>query len=673
VFAKTVRLGAKYDADLITLETFNDLYELKAAIIAVKENCDLPFFVSCAFSGDRKLMTGADALTVLSLAESMGACAVGLHCSYGPKALYDTAKEFLRYASVPVIFKPNAGIPSVKNGETVFDINAVDFANECALLVKEGVRIVGGCCGTTPEYIRELSNLCKDIAPTEISPKNQTVVTSYDRAVIFGERPILIGEKINPTGKKRFKQALVENDINYVLKEAVAQTQAGANALDVNVGTPETDEINLLYKVVGEIQTVTDLPLQIDSSDPKALEKAMRIYNGKPLINSVGGKAESMQAIFPLVKKYGGTVIALTLDENGIPTTADGRFEIAKKIKDTAADFGILPKDIIFDPLTMTVSADNNAAAITLKTLKMITEKLGCKTVLGVSNVSFGLPCRDTVNAAFFAAALQNGLSAAILNPFSHSMMQTYYTYNLLAGLDPNCGDYLAFCENNPEISANGFNPINATANAQTTDLKEAVIKGLKEEAKNLTAELLKTREPLQIVNGEIIPALDIVGKAFEEKTVFLPQLLMCAESAGAAFEIIKEKVPAKKDKQGFKIVLATVKGDIHDIGKNIVKLLLENYGFEVMDLGKDVEPQTVVDAVIKSGAALAGLSTLMTTTGPAMAETVKLIHAKAPFCKVVVGGAVLTPEYAKSFEADFYCADAMETVHCAKALQNNK
>ena len=670
VFSKTVRLGAKYGADLITLETFNDLYELKAAIIAVKENCGLPFFVSCAFSKDQKLMTGADALSVVALCESMGACAVGLNCSYGPKALAPTALKFLEYASVPVIFKPNAGLPTVKDGKTVFDVGPKEFAEECAALVKKGVRIAGGCCGTTPKYIEEVINACKDLPVAPLVEKDHTVVCSYGKSVLFEDKPVIIGERINPTGKKKFRQALIDNSINYVLQEAIGQVGAGADILDVNVGTPETDEVALLGEVVAQIQTVTEAPLQIDSSDPAALERAMRIYNGKPLINSVNGKEESMKAVFPLIKKYGGTVIALTLDENGIPDSAKSRFAIAQKIKDTAKAYGILPKDIIFDPLTMTVSANPDAAKITLQSLELINQNTPCKTVLGVSNVSFGLPGRDSINAAFFAAALSRGLSAAILNPYSREMMQTYYTHNLLDGYDKNCKEYLEFCESNPQESKT---TVTAAKNEdlQVSDLKTAIIKGFKSRSQEITEQLLQDCQPLEIVNDYIIPALDAVGKGFEQKTVFLPQLLMSAESAGAAAEIIKDKLPAKQTENGFVIVLATVKGDIHDIGKNIVKLLLENYGFKVIDLGKDVEPDAVLSAVQKYKAPLVGLSALMTTTVPFMEQTLKLVHDKAPFCKVIVGGAVLTPEYAKAIGADFYAADAMETVKCAKTLQN--
>lgn len=670
VFSKTVKLGVKYGVDLVLIETMNDCYETKAALLAVKESCDLPVLVSNAYNEDGKLMTGASPSSMVALLEGMGATAIGANCSLGPKQLINVAEELLENASIPVILKPNAGLPKSVDGKTIFDVTPEEFANDLSTLLKKGLRVVGGCCGTTPDYIKALTEKTKDIVPTEIKDKNLTVVSSYTKAVKFLNSPILIGERINPTGKKRFKQALIENDIGYILNEGVNQQEKGVDILDVNVGLPDIDENAMLKRVVTELQAVTDLPLQIDTADVGAMENALRIYNGKALINSVNGKKESMESIFPLVKKYGGVVVALTLDENGIPSSYEGRVEIAKKILATAKEYGISKKDIIFDTLAMTISADNKAGLATLKALNIIKNELGCHTSLGVSNISFGLPVRDAVNGVFFALALENGLSAAIMNPYSLDMMKTYYTYKALKGLDENCAEYI----NASEGFVTNTAPIEATKQTSnesySSELQHAVIKGFKEKAKEITKELLKTTKPLEIVNKEIIPALNIVGTGFENKTMYLPQLLMSAEAAKSAFEAIKEFMSngEKAESKGV-FVIATVHGDIHDIGKNIVKLLLENYGFDVIDLGKDVPPEAIVEAVIKTKAKLVGLSALMTTTVPAMEETIKLLKKDAPWCKTVVGGAVLTKEYADKIGADKYAKDAMETVRYAEEV----
>lgn len=667
IFSKTVKLGVKYGVDLILIETMNDSYETKAALLAVKENCDLPVLVSNAYNEDGKLMTGASPAAMVALLEGMGATAIGANCSLGPKQLTKVAEELLENASVPVILKPNAGLPEVNNGETRFNVTPEEFSTDVTNLLKKGLRVVGGCCGTTPDYIKALTEKSKDLKPIEIKNKNLTVVSSYTKAVKFLNSPILIGERINPTGKKRFKQALIENDIAYILNEGVSQQEKGVHILDVNVGLPDIDENEMLKKTVGELQAVIDLPLQIDTADVVAMENALRIYNGKALVNSVNGKKESMKAVFPLVKKYGGVVVALTLDENGIPETAEGRVKIAKNILNVAKEYGIEKNNIIFDTLAMTISADQNAANETLKALDIIKNELGCHTSLGVSNVSFGLPNRDVLNSVFFALALENGLSGAIMNPFSSEMMKTYYTFKALKGLDDNCADYISFADSFTTTVIDNKKET-ATASENSSELQYAVIKGFKEKASEITKELLKTEAPLQIVNGEIIPALNEVGLGYENKTVYLPQLLMSAESAKSSFEVIKEFMTnGEKAESKGTFVIATVRGDIHDIGKNIVKLLLENYGFDVTDLGKDVPPETVVESVIKTNAKLVGLSALMTTTVPAMEETIKLLHQKAPWCKVVVGGAVLTKEYAKKIGADKYAKDAMETVRFAE------
>ena len=673
VFAETVRIGTSCGVDLILIETMNDSYETKAALLAAKENSDIPVIVCNAYGEDGKLMTGASPAAMAAMLEGMGAAALGANCSLGPRQLRGVAMELLQNASVPVILKPNAGLPRSVDGKTVFDVTAEDFSDEVCELVKKGIRVVGGCCGTTPSYIKALTDKTRGMTPVPVRDKNLTVVSSYTHAVKLGKAPILIGERINPTGKKRFKQALLENDMDHILAEGVKQQEKGVHILDVNVGLPGIDEVTVLKNAVCELQAVIDLPLQIDTSDIRAMEAALRRYNGKAMINSVNGKEESMEAVFPLVKKYGGVVVALTLDENGIPATADGRVEIAEKILRRAAAYGIGKNDIVFDTLTMTVSADNTAALTTLEALRRIKNGLGCHTSLGVSNVSFGLPCRDAVNSVFFAMALENGLSAAIMNPYSADMMKTYYTYNALSGLDENCAAYIGASDSFAAVPSPGTAaPAAAARTAEdfSSELQRAVVKGLRDRAADITRELLVSIPPLDIVNNEIIPALNIAGTGFENKTVYLPQLLMSAEAAKSAFEVIKTHVSGSGKTAGKGVfVIATVHGDIHDIGKNIVKLLLENYGFDVVDLGKDVPPETVAEAVVRLHAPLAGLSALMTTTVPAMEETIKLLREKAPWCKTVVGGAVLTQEYADKIGADKYAKDAMETVRYAESV----
>ncbi len=668
LFAHTVRLGVKYGADLIIIETMNDSYETKAALLAAKENSSLPVIVTNAYGENGKLMTGADCDVMVAMLEGMGADAIGANCSLGPEQLAPIVKRICERASVPVAVKPNAGLPRVENGKTVFDVSVREFAECVSDMVRAGARLCGGCCGTTPEHIRETASLVKNIVSVPTENKGITVVSSYSRTVDFAFSPVLIGERINPTGKKRFKQALAENDMAYILNEGIKQQEAGAHILDVNVGLPEIDEKDMLCRAVSGLQEVTDLPLQIDTADYAAMEAALRLYNGKALVNSVNGKAESMANIFPAVKKYGGTVIALTLDENGIPATAEGRVEIAKKILGVAAEYGIDKKDIIFDTLAMAVSADSSAANVTLEALCRIKNELGCHTSLGISNISFGLPEREAVNSAFFAMALERGLSAAIMNPHSAQMMRVYHSYRVLKGMDADCSDYISAI---PMLSVTS----GASASEKKTEdtqntLHRAIIKGMRSEAAAFTQKMLETHGALDIVNAEIIPALDEIGKGYEENRIYLPQLLMSAEAAKAAFEIIKDGASSEGKAQGRgKVVIATVEGDIHDIGKNIVKLLLENYGFDVTDLGKDVSAEKIVDAVAETGAPIVGLSALMTTTVPAMEKTIKLLREKAPGCKVVVGGAVLTEEYAARIGADKYAGDAMTTVRYAEEV----
>lgn len=666
-YAKTVKIGVKYGVDLIFIETMNDSLDTKAAVLAAKENSDLPIFVSNAYGEDGTLMTGATPAAMVAMLEGLGVDALGANCSLGPKQLSGVVSEYLKYASVPVLLKPNAGLPKSVNGQTVYDVLPEEFSDTMRRFANDGIRILGGCCGTNPDYIALTVQKTKDIAPRPVTNKNITMVSSYTHAVEFKDTPVLIGERINPTGKKLFKEALRNNDIDYILNEGLKQQEKGVHILDVNVGLPEIDETEMLQKVCFELQSIIDLPLQIDTTDICAMEAALRRYNGKAMINSVNGKEKNMKEIFPLVKKYGGLVVCLTLDENGIPETAEKRVEIAKKMISTAKKYGIDKKDLIFDTLAMTVSADNNSAVATLKALNTIKNELNCHTSLGVSNVSFGLPNRDILNGAFFTLALENGLSAAIMNPNSNEMMKSYYAFKALKGLDENCSDFIENIEkyavSQPAVTANA--PVGNNSNDAESELQRAVVKGLKEKASAITAALLENTDPLEIVNSQIIPALDIVGKGFEHKTMYLPQLLISAEAASSAFEKIKLKMkenPSETVSKG-KFVIATVKGDIHDIGKNIVKLIMENYGFEVYDLGKDVPPEKIVEEAVRTNTKLVGLSALMTTTVPAMAETIKQLREKASDVKVIVGGAVLTQEYADSIGADFYAKDAMETV----------
>ena len=676
LFAKMVKLGVKYGVDCIFIETMGDSYETKAALLAVKENCDLPVFVSCAYGEDGKLMTGATPSAMAALVEGMGADGIGVNCSTGAKQMLPVVEELLSVSSLPVLVKPNAGLPVCRNGKTEYDTDEKEFAKYLRIFAEKGARLIGGCCGTTPAFIQETVKALKGVSPKPVQEKNITCVSSYTHAVEFS-KPVLIGERINPTGKKRFKQALKEGDISYILNEGLAQKEKGAHILDVNVGMPEIDEKQELPKYIKELQAVLNLPLQIDTSDPVAMEKAMRVYNGKPLVNSVNGKEESMQAVFPLVKKYGGVVVGLTLDEKGIPETAEGRVAIAEKIIARAKEYGISQKDIIVDPLTLTVGTDCKAGETTLRALREIKNRLGVHTSLGVSNISFGLPNREILNAVFFAQALENGLSAAIVNPNSVEILKTYYAFLALKGLDVGATEYIRFAtEILPTLTAvqvSTAQGLGSTALQGGSPLKNAIVQGLKAEAETACEILLKEKSALEIVNTEIVPALDEVGKAYEEKRVYLPQLLMSAESAKSAFEKIKTHLLQSGETQTkkCKIVLATVKGDIHDIGKNIVGTLLENYGFEVIDLGRDVPPERIVEETLKTGAPIVGLSALMTTTVPSMEETIRLLREKETNTKILVGGAVLTKEYAESIGADAYAKDGMESVRYAEKVYN--
>ena len=658
LYKEQVVAGENAGADLILIETMGDLYEIKAAVLAAKEHTDLPVLVSMIFDEKGILLTGADIKTAIITLEGLGVDGIGMNCGLGPDQMLELLKEMKKYSSTPIFVQPNAGLPVSINGVTTYNVTPEEFAQKQLQILKNGACALGGCCGTTPDHIKAMIDLCKNESIEKINKKQITAVTSYSKTVIFENKPIIIGERINPTGKKMLKEALRNNDMDYIYREGVTQADAGADVLDVNVGLPEIDEPTMMQNAVLGLQSILNTPLQIDTSDIVAMEKALRIYNGKAMVNSVNGKAKVMDEVFPLVKKYGGVLVCLTLDENGIPETTDGRINIAKRIIAKAEEYGITRENLVFDPLCMTVSTNKDNAKITLECIEKLTNDLGVKTVLGVSNVSFGLPNRELLNSAFFTLAMQKGLSAGIINPKSDAMMNAYYSYCALCGLDDNFEQYIA-------------NVTDTKTEVKTTDvdLKTAVVKGLKNQAKEQTKLELQTKTPIEIIDGILVPALNEVGKGFEENTIFLPSLLMSAETAGASFEIIKEYMVnsgAKSEEKG-KILIATVEGDIHDIGKNIVKVLLENYGFSVIDMGKDISPEAIAEKAEKENIKLVGLSALMTTTVPSMEKTISLLKAKNPQIAVMVGGAVLTEDYAKTIGADFYGKDAMASVRIAE------
>lgn len=732
IFRTTIDFGLEADVDAIVIETMNDAYETKAAVVAAKEaresakkddiNADnyVPILVTNVYDLQCHLLTGANPETMVAILEGLGVDALGLNCSLGPKEMFEPAKQLIQAVSVPVIVKPNAGLPREVDGKTVFDVGPEEFASEMKKIAELGAAILGGCCGTTPEHI---STLKKTLSANEnfiplykpIEQKNKTIIASYTHTVQIGGDavPVLIGERINPTGKKKFKEALRNKDLPYIIHQGLEQEEAGAHVLDVNVGLPEIDEKEMMVKVMTELQSVTNLPLQIDTSSPEVMEAALRRYNGKALVNSVNGKQHIMDAVFPLVKKYGGVVVGLTIDEEGIPETTEGRVRIAKKIYENAAKYGIPKKDVIIDSLTMAVSSDTNAAKATLETIKIVRDELGGSSVLGVSNISFGLPNRPFVTSTFFTLAMHNGLGAAIMNPLDNEMMKAWHCFVLLKGQDKDCLNYLKFSEKydekkkaetdkealsgvqsavnaiysafpsfgqvNPAILRNAsvVEVLETTKNAESAEppsgtLQHAVIHGLKEDSARFTEQLLNNgTAAVDVIDKNLIPGLDYVGKKFEQKKMYLPQLLMAADAAKSAFEVIKsylEKTGQKGEPKGTCIV-ATVHGDIHDIGKNIVKVLLENYDFNVIDLGKDVPPEVVVEACKKDHVELVGLSALMTTTVPAMKATIELLRKECPWAKCCVGGAVMTQEYADSIGADFYGKDAMDTVKYAQKV----
>lgn len=739
IFGEVVRIGAREGADLVLIETMNDSYEAKAAVLAAKENCDLPVFITCVFDGSGKMLTGGTPESMVAMLEGLGVDALGVNCSLGPAQMIPIVERLVKASHVPVLVNPNAGLPKSVDGRTVYDVDPEAFAGYMKQIAALGAAAVGGCCGTTPDYIRAEIAAVRPLPLLPPQGREQTVIASFSRTVEIGRaaRPVIIGERINPTGKKRFKQALVDHDIDYIVDQGLQQEDAGADVLDVNVGTPEIDEVALLDEVVCRLQSVLALPLQIDTSNPEAMERALRHYNGKALINSVNGKQEVMAEVFPLVKKYGGVVVALALDEGGIPDNADDRIRIAEKIYATAAEYGIRREDIVIDGLCMTVSSDPRSALVTLETIRRIRDELGGSSILGVSNISFGLPARELINAYFFEMALQNGLSCAIINPNNQAMMQAYRAFCALTNQDENFQNfitaYAGYKSPDKQVSdaltayktrvlnalgvsagdlqatgrplggnvggagfgaaglsagnvsgagtganAGSFGSGSATgaddgrgpgALAGKSRLVEAIERGMAKPAAEATREALLTRNALDIINQDLVPALDVVGQGFEKGTVFLPQLLMAAEAAKAAFAVVKESMAGSAQESKGRVILATVKGDIHDIGKNIVKVLLENYGYDVIDLGKDVPPETIVETALRENIRLVGLSALMTTTVVNMEETIRQLHEQKPDCRIVVGGAVMTQDYADKIGADCYGRDAMTTVRYADEL----
>lgn len=655
--------------DLILIETMNDTLEMKAALLAAKENSSLPVFVTCVYDASGKMLTGASPEVAVEILQGLGADAIGLNCSLGPDLMCDLVSRFVESSSIPLVVNPNAGLPEVIGDKTVFSFDESEFASYMVKMAPYSA-VMGGCCGTSPEYIKALAQATRDIPLQPITKKYHTRVTSFAKYAEIGPRTLIVGERLNPTGKKKLKEALRSGDMSYVLLEATAEAEAGAHVLDVNVGLPDIDEKTKMCEVIKTVQSVCDLPLQIDSADPKVLETAMRIYNGKPLVNSVNGSESSMSAVLPLVKKYGGAVIALTLDENGIPSDVGGRVEIARRIIARAADYGIDKKDVIVDPLALAVSADPKGALVTLGAVRALAEE-GIYTSLGVSNISFGLPRRDVINSAFFSAALATGLNVAIINPLAEGMMNAYRAHEALFNMDPECGDYIAYATSLPEEKSNqGVTRVEKNADVTPINtLREAICRGLSKKAGEIASSLISEADAMLVIENEIIPALDEVGKRFERGETFLPSLLSSAEAATVAFGEVRKAITTGKGESTGEIVLATVLGDMHDIGKNIVRVILESHGFTVHDLGRNVSPEAVLAAVERTGARLVGLSALMTTTVPAMERTVKLIAKEHPDVKVMVGGAVMTREYAKMIGADYYAADAMGAARVCKSF----
>lgn len=646
------------DADLIVLETMTDLYEVKSAVLAVKENSDKPLFVTMTFEENQRTFTGVSVECMATLLQSLGVDAIGVNCSLGADELYPIVKKLSENTNLPLIVKANAGLPDPVTNK--FNVTPEQFAESNYRIADLGVKIFGGCCGTTPEHIKALAEKVNqhDFIERNYIPKS--CVCSAVKCVEINQ-PRVIGERINPTGKKLFKQALLDNNIDYILNQAIEQVHAGADILDVNVGLPSIDEKSMMIRVVKAVQSVVDVPLQLDSTIPEVLDAGLRVYNGKPIVNSVNGEDESLEKILPLVKKYGASVVGLTLDKNGIPKTSEGRFAIAEKILNKALEYGIPKEDVYIDCLTLTASAEQEGVMETLNALKRVKEELGLKTVLGVSNISFGLPNRELITRTFLTMALQNGLDLPIINPNIDSIIGAVRAYKLLKGIDKNSVEFISIYsqENTPKPVVDKKSDI---------DIFYALENGMKNDGVRITGELLENNDPMEVINNYLVPALDIAGDKFEKGKIFLPQLILTAGTAQACFEVIKEKIVQKGDKpvSKGKVVLATVKGDIHDIGKNIVKVLLESYGYDVIDLGKDVDKSAILKSAVENQVKLVGLSALMTTTLKSMEETIELLNQHYPECKTVVGGAVLTPDYAEKIHADFYAKDAKETVDIA-------
>lgn len=664
-YFKTVMvLGEKYGADLILIETMTDLGETRAAVLAAKENTKLPVFCTMSFESNGRTFAGCDPLSMTLTLQGLGVDALGINCSLGPIELRPIVEEILKYSKVPVMVQPNAGLPKVINGETVFDIPKEVFAKEVRGFCEKGVRIVGGCCGTDESFIKELSENLKGLEPVIPVVEPISAICSYSKAVIIdGVR--VIGERINPTGKKLFKEALKNENLDYILREAIAQIEAGADILDVNVGLPEINEEEMIVKVIKEVQSISPIPLQVDSTDPKVVEAALRVYNGKAILNSVNGEDKILDSLLPLVKKYGAAVVGLTLDERGLPTSKEERIEIAEKIIKRAEEYGISKEDIYIDCLTLTASTSQDQTFETLKAITYLREEVGVNTVLGVSNISFGLPRRDLINKTFLTMAMTAGLTLPIINPLDKDMMDSIKAFKVLSGEDKDSNDYVAdFSGEKAQASSNA-------TEKTTLGLYDIIVKGIKEEAAKATEELLKEKKETEVINEYIVPALDYVGDKFAKGEVFLPQLIQSAETVKRAFDVIKARLAgsAGESISKGKIVLATVKGDIHDIGKNIVKAMLENYGYDVIDLGKDVPKEKVLEAVEKYDVKLVGLSALMTTTVRSMEETITLLREKGRDCKFMVGGAVLNKEYAEMIKADFYARDAKESVEIARMV----
>lgn len=659
-FKEQVAAGTAAGVDLILIETMSDIYEAKAAILAAKENSHLPVICTMTFQADGRTLTGSDPMTMVNILSHLGVDALGINCSLGPKDIMPLLAQVLKHSTVPVIVQPNAGLPALVDGKTVYDISPEKFGQYMGEMAGMGAVILGGCCGTTPSHIREIRKAILGLKPFRPEVRKLTAVSSATATVVLGEGPKIIGERINPTGKKRLKEALRNADMDYLLREAVAQRDAGAHILDVNVGLPEIDERAMMVKAVKELQSIVNLPLQLDSVSPDVIEAAARICSGRPIINSVNGEEKIMDTIFPIAKKYGCLVVALTLDENGIPEKAEDRLRIAERIVKRAGEYGLDREDIIVDCLVLTASAQQKEVQETIKAVALVKKKLGLATTLGVSNVSFGLPDRELLNRTFLAMALTSGLDAPILNPMAEAMVNTIKAYNVLWNIDKEAVEYIKGCSTSID------KPVAKEKN-ESYDLRKIVIDGMKEEAAPMVRQLLTETDGMEIVDGYLIPALDVVGQKYESGEIFLPQLIQAAETVKRAFEAIKDNMlqnagAASRVYKG-KVVIATVKGDIHDIGKNIVKILLENYGFEVYDLGKDVQIESLVEKVKEEKAALVGLSALMTTTVKSMEDTIKAIRQQCPDTRVMVGGAVLNEDYAKMIGADYYGKDAREAV----------